>query len=181
MLNFSAMLDSKRGGFRRALFTLGVLFTAALAVSTSGCLAVFGGLQSTNVDFLVVPHNGAFWGWTEITVGVDISSVNKATLVSVTMDVEKPVGTPDLSFLSTLKGEAVTPTARTTLVTLDRFPKGEQAVIMNVVYAGDLHPLFKDSQTIRIEWTGATNQAFTGWPPGNAGFWVRGAVQINLE
>ena len=163
------------------MFPLGVVLTAALAVSTSGCLAVFGGVQNTSIDFQVVPHNGTFWGWTEITVGGDISSVNKATLVSVTMDVEKPVGTADLSFLSTLKGEAVTAAARTTVVTLDQFPKGEQAVTMNVVFGDDLHPLFKDSRTIRIEWTGATNPAFTAWPADGMGFWVRGALQINLE
>jgi hypothetical protein len=176
------MLESTRRGLRRAMFPLGVVLTAALCASTSGCLAVFGGLQNTTINVQYVPNStGVFSGWTEITVGGDINSVNSATLVSVTLDASTPVGTPDLSFIGSLKGEAVTATARTTVVTLDSFPKGEQSVAMNVVYDGDLHPLFKDSQTIRIEWTGTSNPAFTAWPPGGVGFGVQGNVQIDVE
>lgn len=164
------------------MFPLGVAVTAALCVSTSGCLAVFGGLQNTTIDFQIAPNNtGSFFGWTEITVGGDINSVNSATLIAVTLQGQDPTTTPDLSFMSTLKGEAVTATARTTVVTLDRFPKGEQAVTMNVVYDGDLHPLFKDNTTIRIEWTGVANPAFTAWPAGGTGFSVEGNVQIDIE
>lgn len=164
------------------MFSLGVVAAAAFCLSTSGCLAVLGGLQNTTIDFEVVPNkSGTFFGWTEITVGGDISQVNSATLVSVTLQVEKPPNVTDLSFLSTLKGEAVTSAARTTVVTLDKFPRGDAAVIMNVVFTGDLHPLFKDAQTIRIEWTGVANPAFTGWPADGTGVWVQGNVQIDIQ
>jgi hypothetical protein len=164
------------------MFPMGVVLTAALCASTSGCLAVFGGVQNTTIDFPIAPNStGSFFGWTEITVGGDINSVNAATLISVTLQAQNPDATPDLSFMSSLKGEAVTPTARTTVVTLDRFPKGEAAVTMNVVYDGDLHPLFKDNMTIRIEWTGVSNPAFTGWPADGSGFGVEGNVQIDIE
>jgi len=182
MLDFSAMLESTRHGLRRAMFPLGVALTAALCASTSGCLAVFGGVQNTTINFQFVPNNaGTFSGWTEITVGGDINSVNSATLVSVTLQVDQPAGTPDLTFMSSLKGEAVTATARTTVVTLDSLPKGEPAVTMTVNYDGDLHPLFKDNQTIHIDWTGVSNPAYTGWPADGSGFSLQGNVQIDVE
>jgi hypothetical protein len=70
-------------------------------------------------------------------------------------------------------------TTRTTVGTQSSFPAGEEAVLLNQVYSGDLHPLFKDERTIRIEWTGSVNPAFTAWPAG--GFTVRGDIQIDIE
>jgi len=68
---------------------------------------------------------------------------------------------------------------RTLIVTGDRFPRGEQAVTMDVHYDGDLRPFFKDGHTIRVEWTGAMNPAFSAWPPD--GFTVRGRIKIEVE
>ena len=181
MLLLSAMLESMRRGGRRSMIPVGMALTAALAVSSSGCVAVFGGLKNTSISFPIIPHGGTFSGWTEISVGGNINSVSSATLQSVTLDVEMPAGTPDLSFLSSLTGEAVTPTGRTTVVTLDQFPKGEQAVVMHVVYTGDLHPLFKDDTTIHIDWTGTINPAFTAWPADGSGFQLGGDIQIDVE
>ncbi len=162
------------------MFPLGVAAFAAFALSTSGCAALITGDQDADASFPIKPRSdGTFWGWTEITVGADINSVGPATLTAVTIEVEQPEGYPDLNFLTSLKGETVTDTARTTVVTLDSFPKGEQAVVMNIVYQGDLHPLFKTSDTIRIEWTGTTNPAFTDWPAD--GFSIKANVKINIK
>ncbi len=172
------LLPSLRGtgGPLRAL----CVAAAALSLSTSGCASLLTGEQDATADFLVEPKSdGTFWGWTEITVGGDINSVGPANLEAVTLQVEKPPGFDDLSFLASLKGEAVTPTARTTVAVLDSFPRGEEAVVMNIVFQGDLHPLFKDQSTIRIEWTGATNPAFTNWPDG--GIWVKADVKIFIQ
>jgi hypothetical protein len=153
---------------------------AAFALSTSGCAALISGDQDADASFIIDPHSdGTFWGWTEITVGADINSVGPATLTALTIEVDKPEGYPDLNFLSSLKAETVTSTARTTVATLDRFPAGEQALVMNIVYQGDLHPLFKTNDTIRIEWSGTTNPAFTDWPAG--GFSIKADVKINIQ
>jgi hypothetical protein len=173
------MLDALRPGLPRRRALLGCAI-AALALSTSSCAALFTGTQSATVEFPVIPNgDGTFFGWTETTVGADISSVSSATLLSVVVDTETPEGTPDLTYIGSLKGEAVVGTTRTTVVTQTQFPAGEQAVILNQVYFGDLHPLFKDERTIRIEWTGTINPAFTAWPPD--GFKVRGSIQIDIE
>lgn len=167
---------------KKAMFTVGVVAAAAFSLSTSGCAALLTGDQDAQADFLVVPKsNGTFWGWTEITVGGDINSVGPANLEAITLQVEKPPGFDDLSFLASLQGEAVTASARTLVAKLDSFPRGEQAVTMDIAFQGDLHPLFKDQSTIRIEWTGSINPAFTGWPADGSGIWVKADVKIFIQ
>lgn len=164
---------------RSSLLSLSTIAAAVFALSTSGCTAVFGGQNDTNVTFpLDRKPDSTFWAWNEITVSQDINSVTSATLLGVTLKIDAPAGA-DFSFLQSLKGETVTPTGRTTVVTLDEIPKGAQFVVMKVQYSGDLHPLFKDNHTIRIEWTGATNPAFAPWPEG--GFTVNADIQIDVE
>ncbi len=100
------------------------------------------------------PATGSFNGWTDITVDGDISSVGTTNLWGVTLQVEQPSTVTDLSFLSTLTGQAVTSTATTTVVTQDTFPRNTPTVSLNVKYLGDLHPLFESSDEIHLVWTG---------------------------
>lgn len=165
---------------RRSLLQIASAFGAsALALSPTGCFVLLGE-QDAETRFLVVPRSDlTFWGWSEITVGVDTSSVESATLLAVSIDVDQPPGTPDLSFLSTVKAEAVNDAGRTTIATKNEFPPEEHSVVMNIDYGGNLKPLFKNEDTIRIEWTGSVNPAFTAWPEG--GFWIRVQIKINVE
>jgi hypothetical protein len=150
-----------------------------LALPAAACASLVG-VQDAEITFPVPRHlNGSFSGWTEITVDPGPASINKATLLAVTLDVERPAGTPDLSFLQSIVGEAVLDTQRTVLVTGDNFPSGEQAMPLQVKFQGDLLPFFKDGRIIRIEWTGRTNPSFTNWPAD--GFTVRGRIKVDVE
>jgi hypothetical protein len=152
---------------------------AVLALAASGCGSV-AGVQDVVVDFQVVAKsNGTFFRWNEITTAVDTTSVDRATLLAVTLDVQAPEGTPDLTFLKSVTGEAVNSEKRTLVVAAESFPKGEQAVILDVKYHDDLRPLFKDPNTLRIEWNGQINTAYTGWPAD--GFSVRGRIKVDIE
>lgn len=173
------MLDAIRRRFARALLPLSLVLVAAFSLSTSGCLALISGVQNTTLTFpLERKPNGTFWAWNEITVDQDISSVDSATLVSVTLKVTAPAG-QNFAFLSSLQGEAVTSTGRTLVATLGDIPPEEEAVVLDLHYTGDLHPLFRDAHTIRLEWQGETNPAFNDWPDG--GFTVEANVQILVE
>jgi hypothetical protein len=175
------MLTADRNNLLKAMFSLGV--TAALALGATGCSSVIDGEHDTSITFLVEPAPGgtSFNGWTDIVVDGDISSVGTTNLWGVTLSVKSPSTVTDLSFLSTLTGQAVTPTASTTVATLDSFPRNQTTVSMNVVYLGDLHPLFESSDEIRIVWTGTTNPDFTGWPTDGTGIWLQGDVRINVQ
>jgi hypothetical protein len=158
---------------RKVLLTAATL---ALALSTTGCSS---GLQDATFHFLVEPANGTFNGWTEITLGVDITTVGPATLAGCSLQLKPPATLPDLTFLSTLQGAADTGEMVTPVVSLDSFPPGQPSVALNLLYSGDLHPLFMDAHTIKLDWTGATNPAFTAWPTG--GFWMEGDVEISVQ
>ncbi len=152
---------------------------AAFSLLPAGCASVIG-VQDTEVEFPVLPAgNGTFFGWNEITIDQDANSVNGARLLAVTLDVTQPAGTPDLSFLQSIRGETVLDGQRTLVATAESFPRGEQAVIMDVAYDGDLRHFFKDGHTIRLEWTGKTNPAYANWPSG--GFVVRGRIKVDIE
>jgi len=152
---------------------------AATALSASGCTSVTG-VHDVVVDFQVIQQsNGTFFRWNEIDTAADTNSVNRATLLAATLDVTAPEGTPDLSFLKNVTGEAVNGDKRTLVASASSFPKGEQAVILNVNYHDDLRPLFKDPNTLRIEWNGQTNTAYPGWPA--EGFTVRGRIKVEIE
>jgi hypothetical protein len=178
VLSCENMLTADRSWFTKTVLSLGV--AAIVAFGATGCGAAIDGEHDTSINFLVEPQSdGSFWGWTDITVGADINSVGTANLWGVTLSVEKPATVTDLTFFSTLTGQAVTPAATTTVATLDTFPRDQTTVSMNVVYLGDLHPLFESSNEIRLVWTGTVNPAFTAWPTG--GIWVQGDVRINVQ
>jgi hypothetical protein len=171
------MLTADRS-FTKATFSLGV--AALLALGATGCSSVVDGEHDTTIHFLVEPaSDGSFNGWTDITLDGDISSVGTTNLWGVTLQVEQPSTVPDLTFLSTLTGQAVTSTASTTVVTQDMFPRNQTTVSLDVDYLGDLHPLFESSNEIHLVWTGTTNPAFTAWPSG--GIWVQGDIRINVQ
>jgi hypothetical protein len=174
------MLDTLRAGRRRILHSALFLATAALGVSASSC-SIFYGEHDVTVHFLAKPGgSGSFTGWSEISIDQDVSGVNKATLLAVTLSVEKPDSVTDLTFISSLEGSVTGSDGQPMrIVSLDEFPRGEAAVSMNVLYSGDLKPLFKDPHTIRINWKGTANPAFTNWPPD--GIWVNSSIKIDVE
>ncbi len=145
---------------------LGSLLVTLLAACSFGC-AGLAGEQEADGSFPVIPRSdGTFYGWTEITIGADTSDASRATLVSVRLDVEDPSQASDLSFFAELNGEAVTDTERTLVVHETSFPPGQRPVGLDIVYGGDLRPLFKTSDTIRLEWTGRVNPSFGPFPEG---------------
>ncbi len=168
---------SRRAWLVRSL-ALGAV--AALGLSSTGCLALAAGVHDTEIDFLVASStNNRFFGWTEITIDGDVNEANSVTLQAVTLDVLEPADTGDLSFLQSLVGKLVVDEKSTVAVTGNRFPAGEQAVALNVELFDDIRPFFKDGNTLRVEWTGTTNQSFTKWP--EAGFSIRGRIKIDIE
>jgi hypothetical protein len=175
------MLAANRTGLGRARFSLGVTAAALLAVATSGCGSTLSGEQDAKFSFVLInePASNTFSAWTNITVDGSINSVGPATLLAVKLALDTPSPVSDLSFLSTLEGQAVTPTATTTVATLTTPTRGEQSVSLHIDYFGDLHPLFESSSTIHITWTGATNPAFTAWPADGIG--LQGEVEINIQ
>jgi hypothetical protein len=168
---------SRRAWLVRSL-ALGAV--AALGLSSTSCLALAAGVHDTEIDFLVAQApNNSFFGWTEITIDGDVSQANSATLQAVTLDVQTPEGTPDLSFLQSLVGEIVLDEKRVLAVTGDSFPRGEQAVVLKLKFTEDIRPFFKNGNTLRVEWNGKTNPAFTAWPAD--GFMVRGRIKVDIE
>jgi hypothetical protein len=152
----------------------------ALGLSSTSCLALAAGVHDTEIDFVVGSSpNNRFFGWTEITIDGDANEANSATIQAVTLDVLSPAGTGDLSFLQTLEGKIVLDETKTIAVTGDKFPVGEQAVALHVVFTDDIRPFFKNGSTLRVEWTGTTNPKFTKWPA--AGFSIRGRIKIDIE
>lgn len=147
--------SSRHASFFLALF---------LSVGSFGCSSV---ISEYDVDaaFTVTPKvDGTFFWWNEITLDNDVSSYGNVHLGFVRLDV-KPPG-EDLTFLSSVLGEAVTSKERTKVVSQSPMPKGEPNVILNLTYDGDVRPFFEDGHTVRLEWTGQTNPQFLAWPPG---------------
>jgi hypothetical protein len=152
----------------------------ALGLSSMSCLALAAGVHDTEIDFLVAPStSNKFFGWTEITIDGNVGDANSATLQAVTLDVLEPANTGDLSFLQSLVGKLVLDERHEIAVTGDKFPVGEQAVALKVVFTDDIRPLFKNGSTLRVEWTGEMNPKFTKWP--STGFSVRGRIKIDIE
>jgi hypothetical protein len=175
------MLAAHRTGLDRAKFSLGVTAAALLALATSGCGSTLSGEQEAKFSFTLInePASNTFSAWTDITVDGNINSVGPATLLAVTLALDTPSPVTDLSFLSTLEGKAVTPTATTTVATLTAPTRAQQSVSLHIDFFGDLHPLFESSSTIHITWTGTTNPAFTAWPADGIG--LQGDVEINVQ
>jgi hypothetical protein len=164
------------------MFSLGVMAPALIALATTGCGATLSGEQDATVHLQLPrkPDSSLFYH-NEITVGGNINSVGPATLLAVTLSLEPPILAPDLSFISTLEGQAVTATKNTPVATLTASTRGQQSVSLHIDYFSDLHPLFENSTTIKIVWTGTTDPAFTGWPADGSPINVRGDIKINIQ
>ncbi|MFO0761866.1 MAG: hypothetical protein U0359_35825 [Byssovorax sp.] len=175
------MLDRQRPSRRAWLVrSLALGATTALALAQTSCASLIG-VTDTEIDFTVTPGTtNAFFGFTEITLDRDANDANKATLLAVTLDTIKPSTITDLSYMQSLKGELVLGSKRTLVVTGDKFPRGEQAVTLDVQYHDDLRPFFKDGKTIRIEWAGTTTPGYP-WPADGLGITIRGRVKIDVE
>ena len=168
---------SRRAWLERSL-ALGAV--AALGLSSTSCLALAAGVHDTEIDFLVAQApNNSFFGWTEIGIDGNVGEANSVTLQAVTLDVRTPAGTADLSFLQSLVGEIVLDEQRVIAAVGDSFPRGEQAVALKLKFAGDIRPFFKNGNTLRVEWNGKMDPAFTKWPAD--GFMVRGRIKIDIE
>jgi hypothetical protein len=154
--------------------TLTLAFAALLGLASTGCGSVYNGQHSTSMHFLVEPANGTFAGWSAVDLGFDVSSVDSASLWGCSLAVENPPPN-DLSFLSSVTGES----NGTPLASLSSFPAGEPNASMNILYYGDLKPLFESSSKIQINWSGTLNPDFTAWPSG--GIWVTANVTVNVQ
>jgi hypothetical protein len=148
------------------------------AVTAAGCGSV-AGEQDFDASLTVTPKaDGTFFWWTEVTLDQDVNSFGSAHLQFVRLDVVPPA--QDLTFLADVKGEAVTPSQRTALVSKQGMPKDELTVILDVLYDGDIRPFFTDEgHKVRVEWTGRTNPAFNAWP--KDGITVNVKVRIRLD
>lgn len=154
------------------------LALALAAIPATGC-AGLAGEEEVEAGFPVRPTpDGSFFGWTEVTISADANDAERATLISARLDVADPSQASDLSFLRTLKGEAVLDTERTLVIDEESFPKGERPVGLNIVYGGDLRPFFKDGHTVRLEWTGLIDTSFSPWPPDGIDCKVSAKVDI---
>lgn len=155
---------------RRASFFLAL----SLTVGSFGCTSVISEYD-VDADFTISPKvDGTFFWWNEITLDGDVNSYGSARLGFVRLDVLPPA--EDLTFLSSVVGEAVTSTDRTTVVSQSPMPPGEPNVILDLKYTGDVRPFFEDGKKVRLEWTGKTNPKFLAWPPGG----IKVAVKARL-
>jgi hypothetical protein len=160
---------------------LGAAAVAAL-VGGTGCASVIGD-QEIETIFRVNPKNdGSFWGWSEVSFDEDPSQVDSAEIGWVTLHAEDPPHA-DLTFIKTVMGEAVTETERTPLAQQSVFPPGEDEVLLDLLYDGDIRgfvqPDEDDAHKIRIEWSGSTDPAFTAWPEN--GFRIRVTALIKID
>ena len=162
--------------------SLALVAVAALGLSSTSCLALAAGVHDTEITFDVKPApSNSFFGWTEIAIDGDVGDANSAVLQVVTLDVVTPAGTPDLSFLASLVGEVVLDEQRVLVVSGSSFPRGEQAVILPSKFSGDIRPFFRNGNTLRVEWNGKMNPAFTKWPADGSGFKVRGRIKVDIQ
>jgi hypothetical protein len=172
------MLDRLSVGAMRLFLT-----AAALAgVCSMGCSVVAGAHDATT-EFLVDPRaDGTYFGWSEITISQDASTVKGATLQFARLELPDDSPVEDLTFLRNIYGEVVikevTPELRQAMAKKDQMPEGESIVPLDLLYEGDLRQFFPDGHTIRMEWTGSTNPAVT-IPDG--GLWINVRVRVNVE
>jgi hypothetical protein len=139
----------------------GVTAAALLALTTGGC----GGDAHvyTEIPFETV-GSGDFEYVSSLKFSGGQSAVGSAELLGVTLTLSRPSSVTDLTFLSTLEGQVITPTTTLTVATLDEFPRGARSLSLHLDYAGEIQPLFENSDTIRIGWTASYNPAFAAWP-----------------
>jgi hypothetical protein len=165
-----------RFGARARRAVLAAMMLAALPLT--GC-ALVSGQHDATTEFLVDPKaDGTYWGWSELTISQDASSVSGATLQFARLELPDDSPAEDLTFLQNVFAEVVTPDKREPVAKKDQFPEGEPYVPLDLLYDGDLRGFFPDGHTIRIEWTGARNPAVT-IPEG--GLWVTVRLRVNVQ
>jgi hypothetical protein len=161
------------------------LAAAALAaLSASGCGVVYAGDHDATTEFLVKPHtDGTYFGWSEITIQQDASSVKGATLVFARLEIPEDSTAPDLTFIQSIFGELVikdgeTYVERQPAAQKSDMPKDETIVPLDLLYEGDLRKFFPDGHTVRMEWTGTRNPAVE---IPEEGYWVDVRVRVNVQ
>jgi hypothetical protein len=137
---------------------------SAVAGATVGCKALLG--EETIEAFIDVFHStsGKVSGYTEYELGIEAGPDDGAILKRVLL--RAPEGVPDLRFIQSIYGEAVTPTERTPLVEGGDFPKNDTMAALDVLYDDNLRPFFPDGKKIRIEWTGVIDLSYSFPPQG---------------
>ncbi|MBL8740560.1 MAG: hypothetical protein JNK04_05690, partial [Myxococcales bacterium] len=140
------------------------LLPAAALPGLVGCRALAG--EETIEAHVVVKRtdSGTFAGWSEYKLDSPAAEDEGAILKRVLL--RAPEGVPDLTFITSLLGEAVTPTERTPIVSGSSFPKDDTMAALDVLYEDDLRPFFPDGQKIRIEWSGTVDLAYPFPPEG---------------
>jgi hypothetical protein len=157
-----------------------LLVFGSLTLAQAGCASLVAGDHEAETKFLLGPSgDGSFFGWSTITLDEDPNAAERATIFGVTVELMNPGDTGDLTFIQSVKGEAVTSTERTLVVQRQSFTPGETIADLEIMHTGDIRPFFENN-TIRIEWTGRTNPAFTAWPA-EGGFWIRVKVGVEIE
>lgn len=152
--------------------------TALLALSSTSC-SVIAGQHDATTEFLVNPHaDGTYYGWSEITIQQDASSVKGATLQFARLELPDDSPADDLTFLKDVYGELVTPDERVPVAEKTEFPKDEATAVLDLLYHGDLKRFFPDGHTVRMEWKGTRNPDVE-IPEG--GLWVTVRVRVNVE
>jgi len=155
-----------------------VAATALAAMSVTGC-SVVSGQHDATTELIVDPQfDGTFFGWSEITIQQDASSVKGATLQFARLELPEDSPAEDLTFVQNILAEVVTPTERQPMAKKDEMPEGESIVGLDLLYNGDLKRFFPDGHTIRMEWTGQRNPN-VAIP--DEGFWVDVRVRVNVE
>lgn len=163
---------------RRRFVGVALLAPFVAAVGSAGCAAI-AGEHDAETEFLIAPGgDGTFFGWSEITISQRADSVDSAVLQFVVLEVIDPPGTPDLTFISEVVGEAVTPDGRTVVVRRRGMPKNEPSVALDIEHRGDLRSFFADGHTIRIEWRGSVNQRY---PFPDGGIRIRVALRVVVD
>ncbi|NUP05864.1 MAG: hypothetical protein HOW73_07385 [Polyangiaceae bacterium] len=143
---------------RRQVLRLFPSLAAAMAAGAAGCAALAG--EETIEAFVVVNHtdSGSFWGWTEYELDEPADEDQGATLERVLL--RAPDGVGDLRFITSLLAEVVTPEARTPVAQGSDFPQNDTMAPLEVLFDGNLRPLFPDGKKIRIEWSGTIDTAY---------------------
>lgn len=137
----------------------GTATAVASAALTGGCAALAG--EETIDAFVIVKGggDGRFAGWTEYNLDEPADPDQGATLERVLL--RAPEGVTDLRFITSLLAEVVSGDVRTPVATGGDFPAADNIAKLDVIYDGDLRPLFSaDAQKIRIEWSGTIDTTF---------------------
>jgi len=160
---------------RQVLSLVPATALAGIAGASSGCRALAG--EETIEAHLVIKRNdsGTFFGWSEYKLDSPAAPDEGALLKRVLL--RAPEGIGDLTFITSLLGEAVTPTERTPIVQGADFPQNDTMASLEVLYDDDLRPFFPDGQKIRIEWSGTID---TAYPYPDAGIEVTALITVEV-